>query len=255
MEVDLPDFIEFIVENVSKMKLEEPVFSQPLTIKGLPWRSLVMKKQKDGKDYLGFFIECNRESESSSWTCLASATLTLLSQAGDMQHLSRKITHVFNYQDPDWGFSCFKLWSDVLNPECGFIKNGTIVVTADIAAHAPTGVYNIPREPGLDIILDAEQERDIDRLILMNEENEARIQSFQARVVCLEDDLAIAQSEIKTSSEMLNEKSEELLSCRDTITILKSRIDILEEMLKSKFEELDKKFNGFSHQNGKEERA
>lgn len=44
---------------------------------------------------LGFFLQCNGESESSSWSCFANAELRLLSVRSDIEPFCRKIQHLF----------------------------------------------------------------------------------------------------------------------------------------------------------------
>ncbi|KOB70952.1 Ubiquitin carboxyl-terminal hydrolase, partial [Operophtera brumata] len=44
---------------------------------------------------LGFILQCNGESESSSWSCYAMAELRLISHKPDTESFSRKIQHLF----------------------------------------------------------------------------------------------------------------------------------------------------------------
>lgn len=89
---------------------------------------------------LGFFLQCNGESESSSWSCYATADLSLLPVRADVEPFSRKIQHLFYSKENDWGFSHFMAWNDVLDPEKGYIKDDTITLMVHVSADAPHGV-------------------------------------------------------------------------------------------------------------------
>lgn len=74
---------------------------------------------------LGFFLQCNGESESSSWSCYATADLRLLSVRPEIENFSRKIQHLFFSKENDWGFSHYMAWNDVLDPEKVGFRVGT----------------------------------------------------------------------------------------------------------------------------------
>ncbi|XP_063230650.1 ubiquitin carboxyl-terminal hydrolase 7 isoform X2 [Bacillus rossius redtenbacheri] len=133
----------YTVPNFSKMK--ESMLSPPCYVRNLPWKIMVMPRTSQTQDRqtqksLGFFLQCNGESESSSWSCYAVAELRLLNQREDVEPFSRKIQHLFYSKENDWGFSHFMSWQDVLDPEKGYIKDDTIVLEVHVAADAPHGV-------------------------------------------------------------------------------------------------------------------
>ncbi|XP_060521700.1 ubiquitin carboxyl-terminal hydrolase 7 isoform X3 [Cylas formicarius] len=132
----------FTVTNFSKMK--ESVLSNPCYVRNLPWKIMVMPRsnhnQERNQRSLGFFLQCNGESESSSWSCYAVAELRLLSVRPDVEHFCRKIQHLFYSKENDWGFSHFMTWNDVLDPEKGFIKDDAITLEVHVVADAPHGV-------------------------------------------------------------------------------------------------------------------
>jgi len=127
-------------------KLKESQLSPPCYVRNLPWKIMVMPRTSQTQDRqtqrsLGFFLQCNGESESSSWSCYAVAELRLLNQKdvdGDM--FCRKIQHLFYSKENDWGFSHFMSWQDVLDPEKGFIKDDSITLEVHVVADAPHGV-------------------------------------------------------------------------------------------------------------------
>lgn len=120
----------YIVENVSKM---ESQLSQPCYVRNLPWKIMVMPRTSQNSERqpqrsLGFFLQCNGDSESTSWSCYAVAELRLLSVKEGQEPFSRKIQHLFYNKENDWGFSHFMLWSDVLDPDKGYIKDDKITL-------------------------------------------------------------------------------------------------------------------------------
>lgn len=60
---------------------------------------------------LGFFLQCNGDSDSTTWSCHATAELRLIPQKEGTEQLSRKIQHVFYGKENDWGFSHFQTMS------------------------------------------------------------------------------------------------------------------------------------------------
>ncbi|KAJ9600814.1 hypothetical protein L9F63_001026, partial [Diploptera punctata] len=126
-------------------KLKESQLSPSCYVRNLPWKIMVMPRTSQTQDRqtqksLGFFLQCNGESESSSWSCYAVAELRLLSQKEDGEPFSRKIQHLFYSKENDWGFSHFMSWQDVLDPEKGFIKEDSITLEVHVVADAPHGV-------------------------------------------------------------------------------------------------------------------
>ncbi|XP_058793308.1 ubiquitin carboxyl-terminal hydrolase 7 [Phymastichus coffea] len=133
----------YTVECVSKMK--DSQLSLPCFVRNLPWKIMVMPRSSQTQERqpqrsLGFFLQCNGESESSSWSCYAVAELKLLSCKEGQEPFSRKIQHLFYSKENDWGFSHFMTWQDVLDPDKGYIKEDTITLEVHVVADAPHGV-------------------------------------------------------------------------------------------------------------------
>lgn len=132
-----------VVTNFSKLK--DSNLSPPCYVRNLPWKIMVMPRttqtqDRPGQKSLGFFLQCNGESESSSWSCYAMADLKLLSVRPDVDPFSRRIQHLFYSKENDWGFSHFMTWNEVLDPEKGYIKDDTITLEVHVNADAPHGV-------------------------------------------------------------------------------------------------------------------
>lgn len=128
-----------VIENISELK--ESVLSPPVHVRNLPWKIMAMPRtgqqpashDRQGQNVgqtksLGFFLQCNGESESTTWSCNAQADLRIIPQKEGCQPLSRRIQHVFYSKENDWGFSHFLSWSDLMDPEKGFVKDDTIIL-------------------------------------------------------------------------------------------------------------------------------
>ncbi|UYV65714.1 USP7 [Cordylochernes scorpioides] len=133
----------FVVNNFSKLK--DTLLSPPTYVRNLPWKIMVMSRMNQSQDRqltkgLGFFLQCNGESDSSTWSCNATAELRLLNQREPSEFFSRKIQHLFYSKENDWGFSHFMNWNEILDPEKGYIKDDAIILEVWVCADAPHGV-------------------------------------------------------------------------------------------------------------------
>lgn len=137
----------FKVEKFSRLK--DSLLSPPCYVRNLPWKIMVMPRVTTNSDrnqpneirVLGFFLQCNGDSDSSSWSCNASAELRLLSFKPDQEPFVRKINHLFYSKENDWGYSHFMSWNEILDPEKGYIQDDTITLEVHVTAEAPHGVF------------------------------------------------------------------------------------------------------------------
>lgn len=132
----------FEVKNVSKIK--DTVLSEPVMIRNLPWRIMLMPRYQTNQSgertkSAGIFVQCDPEGEGSSWSCQAHAKITLKNHKGE--DFTRRITHVFFAKENDWGYSSFVPWNDIIDSGKGYNKNDTITIDANIQAEAPHGVF------------------------------------------------------------------------------------------------------------------
>ncbi|KAH6943428.1 hypothetical protein HPB50_021660 [Hyalomma asiaticum] len=84
----------FVVPEFSRLK--ESLLSPPTYVRNLPWKIMVMPRTNAGNDRqptksLGFFLQCNGESESSTWSCNATAELRLISQKEGVENFVRTL--------------------------------------------------------------------------------------------------------------------------------------------------------------------
>ncbi|VDN51807.1 unnamed protein product [Dracunculus medinensis] len=143
LRLSIQRFSEFARGTAENQKLSDPVY-----VRGLPWRILAMPREQ-GRVTLdrrsvsrafGFFLQCNGEAEAMSWSCTASAVLTVLAQKPGIENHVRRINHTFYQKENDWGYSQFLPCETLLNPENGYIKDDTIKLEVTVMADAPHGV-------------------------------------------------------------------------------------------------------------------
>ena len=120
--------------------MNERVFSAPTYVRNLPWKIEVqpyinMISQDTTKKKLDFFIYC----QNGTLSCKATAELKLLSQNGGTP-ISTKITHIFSPKEPIYRFPDFLCWSDILNPENGWIKDDFIIIEVTLSANDPSKI-------------------------------------------------------------------------------------------------------------------
>nr|CAB3267570.1 ubiquitin carboxyl-terminal hydrolase 7-like [Phallusia mammillata] len=133
----------YTVENIHK--LTESVTSPPTYVRGLPWRILVMPRMGHDRANairsLGYFLQCNAENDSTSWSCHGSAELRILPAKEGVEMIEKKIDHVFYCKENDWGFSTFLSWADVVSSEKGFMTpDKKMTFQVHVFADAPHGL-------------------------------------------------------------------------------------------------------------------
>ncbi|XP_040571278.1 ubiquitin carboxyl-terminal hydrolase 7 [Lepeophtheirus salmonis] len=131
---------EFRVEKFSQLK--DSVLSEATYVRNLPWKIMIMPRTTNNTKSVGYFLQCNGESEAASWSCQASAELRILKASHPSDAFSRKISHLFFAKENDWGFSHYMSWTDVMDPLKGYYDEANDVVTfqVKVSADAPHGV-------------------------------------------------------------------------------------------------------------------
>ncbi|VDM54787.1 unnamed protein product [Angiostrongylus costaricensis] len=149
--LDIDGFSQFCKGSPeTQQRLSKPVF-----VRGLPWKILAIPRDAARvgtgtrpNKALGFFLQCNGDSDAVAWNCIASASLKVLGQVEGFDDHSRRITHTFYPKENDWGYSQFLTCdvSHLINPDNGFIKDDTIRLVVHVSADAPHGVQsNLPQ--------------------------------------------------------------------------------------------------------------
>lgn len=137
--------ITFKVDNFSSLK--EKVSSPPKIIRNLPWRIEVEPKKKDDQNvpkYVGIFLRCDG-LKSSSWSCKASIEFQTVNHMDPDKIFSYEIADPCPFHsglDTAWGDPDYQHWSEVCNPNEGFIKNGSVTFKVKVS------VYDLWEEEG-----------------------------------------------------------------------------------------------------------
>jgi len=124
-------------------KLQGSVFSPSFIIRNLPWeleiRQTSPKDNPDGtKKSLGYFLNCNSDSESSALSCNASAELKMYNYKED-NYFKKDIDKQIFSKDTfcGWGYLSFMAWNNVLDLDRGFIKDDSVIFEVKVNADAP----------------------------------------------------------------------------------------------------------------------
>lgn len=125
----------FTVENVVQLKSQR--LSPPVYVRMLPWRIMVIPNDRA----LGFFLQCNGENDSPTWSCNAIAELRLKCHKPDAQPFTRaRIKHLFYSKENDYGYSNFITWQELKDSEKSYVHNNSITLEVHVVADAPHGV-------------------------------------------------------------------------------------------------------------------
>ena len=135
---------QLTIENFSKFKdsRESRLNTTPCIVRNLPWKILAMSKQGSNREsVLGFFLQCNADSESARWSVCAVAELRLLHQTDPEKNFVKKIQHLFYLKENDWGFSPFITMKEIMDLERGFYNADKDSITLEVwlNADAPHG--------------------------------------------------------------------------------------------------------------------
>lgn len=126
---------------VNPRKLTGNEFSERFYVDNLACRINMMSYRSGeyGHDkFLGIFLKCDSDCHCSpSWSSQLTATFRLLNHNPGYRACVKKFTHVFSGDGDSMGYGEFKSWGDVLNPACGYIKDGKITVEVHVTAEEP----------------------------------------------------------------------------------------------------------------------
>lgn len=137
--------IKLNIPNLSSLRAK--VNTSYHNIANLPWRLAAKTectKRTSHVKYFSVYIDCNPESESTLWSCDAVVEFRLISLKDGVPDFSRHFTNKFNYNSNNWGFPSFMEWTDILNPEKGYIRGDRVVVEAKITVQKVVGVRRLP---------------------------------------------------------------------------------------------------------------
>ncbi|CDS41131.1 ubiquitin carboxyl terminal hydrolase 7 [Echinococcus multilocularis] len=120
------------------LKKELRLLSDPVIIRCLPWRILLVFTPACQRSTMGMFLQCNDNSPTANWTCGARATLEVLSQTKRLSK-THSIMHSFAAKENDWGYQTFISYEELFNPENGYVVNKKLHARIQVEADAPHG--------------------------------------------------------------------------------------------------------------------
>jgi len=136
--------IRFSVKNIAVSKVNRSVFTSPaVDIGNFKWKMVVMPKGTLSciKD-LGINIKCNPTSQSLSWSCPTYLSLYLLNQ-GNGNDIIKNVYCDYKQGYYEAGAPRFASWSDISDPQKGFIKDGCFKFEAWIVVNGPNSCTDL----------------------------------------------------------------------------------------------------------------
>jgi len=106
-------------------------------VRNFPWRILATSRISKNQEYrLGFFLQCNFESESQNWSVGATAQLKLLHTTDPEKNIVKNIQHLFCHDKHDWGFLPFALMNEIMDPTKGYYNAKKDCITLEVELNA-----------------------------------------------------------------------------------------------------------------------
>ena len=113
---------QLVIEDFSKFKDAKVwrLSAQPCIVHNLPWKILTKATEKnDIENSLGFYLQCNANSDSTRWSVFAVVELRVLHNTDPELNYVRKYQHLFNLKETDWGYFPFIPMKEIMDPERG----------------------------------------------------------------------------------------------------------------------------------------
>jgi hypothetical protein len=127
--------LRLTVPNFSDLNGE--VQSPPTTFLDFPWNIRIQPTREGRKKTLGFFLQCNLGSESSSWSCKVRTKYRIVSRKSNpSNNFTRMTSHVFDPKNNCFGVKHFMPWREIVDSRNGFIKHDSVTFEVKVSASA-----------------------------------------------------------------------------------------------------------------------
>ena len=148
--------IRFEVPNFTQ--ISEITSSKAVWLHNIPWKIRIEENTLENKlKYLGYYLHCDVKSDSDKdWSCQAKAELRMINHKNLDTPFIMQIRHLFTSQEYTWGYKEYKLWTNVTDPEKGFIKENTVTFEVKLVADPPTGnnvLLVIKKRPSINYVV------------------------------------------------------------------------------------------------------
>ena len=106
-------------------------------VRGTPSLRCLIKvnRNRTSPDYFSYFIQCYSGTTFRKWSYRASLELRI--KSFKEEDCVRKCSHLFTASEHDCGYTEYKSWVDLINPENGFINNDQVTFEVKISAESP----------------------------------------------------------------------------------------------------------------------
>ena len=133
--------LTFTVNDFSKVKNGQQLFSPPVIAQNLKWRIKIKPtyEEVDGQQEkrLGYHLHgVDGGSDASYWSCQATASLRVISVKQGMECVSKEISHLFN-KNENYGYPSYMEWEGVMWTEGGLIEDDSVTFLAVVTADEP----------------------------------------------------------------------------------------------------------------------
>uniref|UniRef100_A0A915JAC0 MATH domain-containing protein n=1 Tax=Romanomermis culicivorax TaxID=13658 RepID=A0A915JAC0_ROMCU len=98
---------------------------------------VVPRVSLENETMIGFFLQCNADSNIPCWSCHARATFKLKSQKEGVDDIEFGIEHIFCQQKNYSGYDFFSTLDMICDVDEGFIKDDTAIFQVEVCADAP----------------------------------------------------------------------------------------------------------------------
>ena len=93
--------------------------------------------KKCGPKCMGFYLSCSKKQYTDSWAVEVEAELRIINYKDSSQTLKRKISPLFYSHRRYHGYRDFIQWTELTDPENGFIRNDTVTFEIEVIVNKP----------------------------------------------------------------------------------------------------------------------
>ena len=132
----------FEIQNVSKVS-ESIVYSHPvMMLEKVSWKAAFSRSHievgGEKTNFASLYLVCDYKGGDVKWSCSADVTITLKKRNGT--GLEKTFSHTFKDKADGWGYPDFIPWSDICNPDGGYLTDDALLIETIIASDVLTSL-------------------------------------------------------------------------------------------------------------------